>query len=318
MHIYKKSILVAVLLMVVMAFAVEGDVNSDVPSPIRPGAFGRDTVEVIIGSPYIGNVIPFWGQSYNACRFQVLFYQTEINISGNIIKFAFMPSSSGFVTGDYYRVKVLFCHTSVSQLSASFDLNYTGNTPVEVLSAETLTVGGAQNVWMDLPVDFPYNNLDNLLVEITWSGDAGTNIALWRTSESVPRRLYAWSDQATTGTLQNTGNYVRLTIDTGIGVNEVNEPVVSSNTRLCATPNPFMDRTSISYEIAAFTSVTLDIYDAMGRLVKSLVDAEHIPGTYHMQWCGLDNNGRAVENGVFFCRLQNGDDIIVMPIVYVR
>jgi len=227
-------------------------------------------------------------------------------------------SSSGFLTGDYYRVKVYFCHTSVSQLSATFDLNYAGNTPVEVLSAETLTVGGAQNTWMDWNVDFPYNNSDNLLVEITWSGDAGTNIALWRTSESVPRRLYAWNDQATSGTLQNTGNHVRLTIDTGTGVTETKDPAHFSNTVLCIKPNPFVDRTSISYEVAAFTSVTLDIYDATGRLVKGLVDAEHIPGTYNIQWYGLDDNGRAVENGVYFCRLQNGDDIIVTPIVYVR
>jgi len=304
--------------MISLGRAVEGDVNSDTPVPVQRSVFGRDTVQVIIGSPYIGNVIPFWGQSYNACRFQVLFYQTEINTSGNIIKFAFLPSSSGFVTGDYYRVRVLFCHTSVPQLASSFDMNYAGNTPVEVLAAETLAVGGAQNVWMDWDVDFPYNNVDNLLVEITWSGDAGTNIALWRTNESIPRRLYAWNDQATSGSLQNTSNHVRLTIDTGTGVNETDAPISPLRSLLYAMPNPFTEVTTISYDVTSYSTVSCNVFDAAGREVIQLVDARHIPGSYTVQWNGLDDSGRKAENGVYFCRLQNDDEVIVTPIILLK
>lgn len=306
------------LLILNIAWSAEGDVNINAPMPKTEVHSGRDTVEVIIGSPYTGNVIPFWGASYNASRFQVLFLQSEINTTGDIIKFAFMPWSAGNVTCNYYNVKVDFCHTPVTQLSSTFDNNYGGNAPVQVLSKDTLLVGGPQNTWIDWEVIFPYNNTDNLLVEIKWNGDAGTNIALWRTSESVPRRLYAWDDNASTGTLQNTGNHVRLTIVTNTGTEEILIPEDRSKTTLQVMPNLITSSTTIKYTVNDVSDVKIDICDALGRSVSQLVHSRHAPGSYDLQWDGMDNNGTAVGNGVYFCRLAADCCMTVTPVILMK
>jgi hypothetical protein len=318
MEIKLNSLMVCMVLAVVVGYAVEGDVLENAPVLIQQGRSWRDTVEVIIGTPAMGNVIPFWGASHDACRFQVLFYQSEINTSGTIIKLALLPSSQGFVTGTYYNVHIYFCYTHSTQLVSTFDLNYTGNTPVEVLTADTMTVGGAQNVWMDWEVNFAYNNTDNLLVEITWEGDDGTSVAFWRTSEAVPRRLYAWDDQATSGTLQNTGNHARLTIDTGTGVEEVDMPGSIGNVFVRAAPNPCVHSTDISYQLSSTALVRLDVYDIAGKKVNRLVDSWQAAGSYSKQWDGVDAFGRAFENGVYFVRLEINGEATALPIVLLK
>jgi hypothetical protein len=107
-------------------------------------------------------------------------------------------------------MRFYMCHTSATQLDATFDNNYTGNTPVEVINEPSMMVGGPADQWWNWDVYFPYNNTDNLLVEVRWNGDAGLGIPMYRTAESVPRRVYANDDNATMGTTSLTGNYIRL------------------------------------------------------------------------------------------------------------
>jgi hypothetical protein len=195
------------------AIAAQGDIDitTDINNQTittKPAQLSRDTTEVIIGVPTNGNYIPFWGSSYDAMRFQVLFLQSEINVLGDIVTFSWNPSTS--TTGLFNNMRVYMCHTSATQLSATFDDNYTGNTPAEVINVPSMTVGGPAGIWYDWDVYFPYNNVDNLLVEVRWNGDGGLGIPMWRTTEAVERRLWAPDDNASTGTLQFTGNYVRL------------------------------------------------------------------------------------------------------------
>jgi len=69
-------------------------------------------------------------------------------------------------------------------------------------------------------------------------------------------------------------------------------------------PNPFNPRTNIHYRLAVASSVRLSIFDARGRLVRVLVDEEAQPaGDRVAMWDGLDDGGRSVPSGVYFCRL---------------
>ena len=168
----------------------------------------RDTTEVIIGTPYTGNYIPFWGSSWNACRTQILFLQSEINYAGDIVTFSWRPSTS--VTGSFDNFRVYMCHTSATQLSTVFADNYTGNTPVEVMNVPTMVAGGPADQWWDWSVNFPYNNVDNLLVEVRWNGDNGIGVPMYRTTEAVDRRAYVGDDTASVGSTSLTGQFVRL------------------------------------------------------------------------------------------------------------
>ncbi|MBW7995606.1 MAG: choice-of-anchor D domain-containing protein [Candidatus Glassbacteria bacterium] len=72
-------------------------------------------------------------------------------------------------------------------------------------------------------------------------------------------------------------------------------------------PNPFNPSTTISYAVSSESLVALNIYDIRGRLIYALVNRNHQPGNYSVNWDGRDRAGRAVSSGVYFYRLQSGE-----------
>lgn len=76
-------------------------------------------------------------------------------------------------------------------------------------------------------------------------------------------------------------------------------------------PNPFNPSTTIGFFLPNRCQVTLEIYDTSGRLITRLLDRETKPaGTNAVEWRGLDDRGRAVSSGVYFCRLRAGKETI--------
>jgi len=72
-------------------------------------------------------------------------------------------------------------------------------------------------------------------------------------------------------------------------------------------PNPFNPETAISYAVKGFSPVRIEIYNAKGQLVKTLVNAKIDTGSYQVIWNGKDNYGNAVSSGVYHCKMQTGD-----------
>ena len=72
-------------------------------------------------------------------------------------------------------------------------------------------------------------------------------------------------------------------------------------------PNPFNPSTRIRYSLSGAAPVTLKIYNAVGQVVKTLVDEHARAGEYEIQWDGLDSNFREVTNGVYFYQMKVGD-----------
>ena len=72
-----------------------------------------------------------------------------------------------------------------------------------------------------------------------------------------------------------------------------------------SVPNPFNPTTTIHFDLAESGRVRLRIYDAAGRWVRTLIDADMSPGWNHqVLWNGLDGSGRRVAVGVYFCKLE--------------
>jgi hypothetical protein len=74
-------------------------------------------------------------------------------------------------------------------------------------------------------------------------------------------------------------------------------------------PNPFNPTTTIGYSIAEPGRVTLKIYDAAGRLIRTLVDENQEPqaGGFEEVWNGLNEQGQRVASGVYFYQLKATD-----------
>jgi outer membrane protein assembly factor BamB len=74
-------------------------------------------------------------------------------------------------------------------------------------------------------------------------------------------------------------------------------------------PNPFVASgrgTSIQYGLAKFSEVSLNVYDAAGRLVRTLVKEQNKAGLYRVEWNGEDSRGKAAGSGVYFYSLHAG------------
>jgi hypothetical protein len=76
---------------------------------------------------------------------------------------------------------------------------------------------------------------------------------------------------------------------------------------LQVAPNPFNPATRISYRLAVAGPVTVDIFDITGRHVRRLVDGHETEGVHSAEWGGVDESGRRVTPGVYFCRLVSGN-----------
>ena len=84
-------------------------------------------------------------------------------------------------------------------------------------------------------------------------------------------------------------------------------------------PNPFNPRTAIRFHVAPpGARITLTLYDATGRHVRTLADGMHGEGTYVEWWDGRDGTGNAVASGVYICRLKAGPATLTRKLVLVR
>ncbi len=75
---------------------------------------------------------------------------------------------------------------------------------------------------------------------------------------------------------------------------------------LFALPNPFRNKTVISFELKKEQEVGIAIYDLAGKTVSILLNQTLIPGFYEIVWDGKDSDGKLCVNGIYFMRVKNG------------
>lgn len=70
------------------------------------------------------------------------------------------------------------------------------------------------------------------------------------------------------------------------------------------SPNPFNPSTTIGFLLARRGMATLRVFDARGRLVKSLVNAFLTAGEHTIAWDGTSETGERVASGLYVYRLD--------------
>ena len=69
-------------------------------------------------------------------------------------------------------------------------------------------------------------------------------------------------------------------------------------------PNPFNQRTTITYRLPEDVFVHLEVYNILGQKVVTLVNEDKQAGTHSIQWDGLDNLKKKDSSGVYLYRLS--------------
>ena len=60
------------------------------------------------------------------------------------------------------------------------------------------------------------------------------------------------------------------------------------------------------------------MFDAAGRRVATLVDGLVTGGTHSVRWAGTDESGRAVQSGLYLCRLQAAGATETLKLMLLR
>ncbi len=74
-----------------------------------------------------------------------------------------------------------------------------------------------------------------------------------------------------------------------------------------AYPNPFNPTTTISFDLATDTDVTIDVYNSKGQKVQSLVNNTFKMGNHRVVWNGLDTHNKSCGTGTYFFRMKAGN-----------
>lgn len=82
-------------------------------------------------------------------------------------------------------------------------------------------------------------------------------------------------------------------------------------------PNPFNPSTSIKFDIAEATYVSLQILDIRGRVIEELISTSLTPGSYTATWKG-EIKGLPAEAGVYFYRLSTKGNMLVRKMTLLK
>jgi hypothetical protein len=112
-------------------------------------------------------------------------------------------------------------------------------------------------------------------------------------------------------TLTWSGDYQTIKYNTATGVaGEPAERAAWQTVKLLPNqPNPFSRQTTINYQLAGTGRVRLTIYNIAGQKIKTLENKLQPAGTHSVSWNGYDEQGNKACSGVYFIRLQAGEQI---------
>lgn len=106
---------------------------------------------------------------------------------------------------------------------------------------------------------------------------------------------------------------VRLAADDNA---EMNLP--KHNLNVSAAPNPFNPGTTISMELTDESIVNIEIYNILGRKVRSLFSGTQLTGKGYYYWDGTDDNNKKASSGVYIYKIEAGGQRAVGKLLMLK
>jgi hypothetical protein len=88
---------------------------------------------------------------------------------------------------------------------------------------------------------------------------------------------------------------------------------------LSSHPNPLVPTSSLRLAIPVGSSTAnVRVFDASGRLVRTLHEGSIQPGVHQLSWTGKGDDGQALPAGAYYCRAECGEQTAVTKLLLVR
>ncbi|GEM_PF-771993 len=91
------------------------------------------------------------------------------------------------------------------------------------------------------------------------------------------------------------------------------DPVFEQEVQLSSYPNPFIHRTTISYELNKTTDIQLSIFNLNGQRLETLIDSRQTSGKYELSWQPVN-----LPAGIYFYRLKVNERLITKKLILLR
>ena len=189
---------------------------------------------------------------------------------------------------------------------------------------QTIMPGGK---FTDVILDEYVTDPDNLDSEISWTFSGNVNLTVQYDTASrtvTVRPLDGWTGSETI-TFTATDPYGNSATDDGTysvspqtGFSGARESAPEATVLRKNYPNPFNPTTTIQYELAHDTRVTLSIHNALGQEVITLLDDYQTAGKKSIIWDGMNGAGEPVSGGAYFYRLSTVDAVITQKMILLR
>jgi hypothetical protein len=83
-------------------------------------------------------------------------------------------------------------------------------------------------------------------------------------------------------------------------------------------PNPFIDFTTIQFNVTSSDFYRLEIFDMNGRLIEVLVDEYLTEDNYYIDWYGNNQYNEELKGGVYTIRLSNHKKIETIKLIMLK
>ena len=104
-----------------------------------------------------------------------------------------------------------------------------------------------------------------------------------------------------------------------LDIEDENKTNIPNNFKLAQNyPNPFNPLTTIHYSLPEESTVTIIIYDMLGRKITELISKEQHSGSHSIQWNGTDAQGNLVSAGIYFYQLKSGQHIVTKKMLLLK
>ena len=210
--------------------------------------------------------------------------------------------SATTVNAGFGNVEWYVCHTSLNELTTTFDNNYNGNTPQKVYANSVLTINAVNKQWFGFTFTptFVYNSTSNLIFELRYGSNNGNTINAF--GATVPKRVVeAGEPNGATGSYGPYDWMPSLRIYHGatglITLHDMPEQ--------CALFSIARNKGTsflIHYSITKPSEVSIALYDMAGCVVKTLEKSNQDAGSR-----SLSINTGMLTSGMYFINFKAGE-----------
>lgn len=163
----------------------------------------------------------------------------------------------------------------------------------------------------------PNTGLANKYVTHTSSGTAGTGTKTWTVQWTAPApgtgtvTFYGAFNFTNSGN-NSSGDVIKtttlvITENTTVGINEAD----GGSEGFVVFPNPANEIINVSFYLSEAASVTAEIFDINGRIVKRTENVNLYPGRHELKFNAHDT----METGLYFIRLNDGKNLYTQKVV---